>query len=75
MGRADNNIQEKVICSIPPNFQCPRPCQTVGRSTRRDTKHNKSTIIDDVVGGGRRHTIKTTNHNKTRGWDPSSDVW
>ena len=40
MGRANNDIQEKVICSIPTNSQRPRPCQPVGRSTRRDTKHN-----------------------------------
>ena len=42
-GRANNNVQENVICAIPPNSQRPRPCQTVGRSTRRDTKHNHQT--------------------------------
>ena len=36
----NDNIQENVSSSNPQRFQHPRPCQIVGRSTRRDTKHN-----------------------------------
>ena len=40
LDRANDNIQEKIICSIRQRFQRPKPCHTAGRSTRRDTKHN-----------------------------------
>ena len=40
LDRANDNTQEKVSCSIPHRFHRPKPCQTVGRSTRRDTKYN-----------------------------------
>ena len=38
------------MCSIPHHSQRPEPCQTAGRSTRRDTKHNKTCHVELVDG-------------------------
>ena len=40
MSKANNIMQENVCSSNPQCFHCPRPCQTIGMSTRRDTRHN-----------------------------------
>ena len=42
--KANINIQGKCNLSIPTKPQHPRPCQTIGRSTRRDTKHNSESV-------------------------------
>ena len=49
MDRANNNIQEKDICSIPPNSHRPKPCQTTGKSTQRNIKHKKDPQPDSVT--------------------------
>ena len=50
MDRANNNIQESNLFN-PYRSQHPRPCQTIGRSTWRDTKHNTCLLLEPHVSG------------------------